>query len=263
MSATAERRLPASFPYVGGKWRMAGRLIGVFPEHRAYVEVFGGSGAVLLAKPRVGVEVVNDVDGEIVNFFRVVREEATRRELMERMLWTPYSREVFETLVRSPVPECPVEQAWRFYCIARMMFGGYRSGRADRHGVNFAPAAQGRWRRSMDLRADRQAGGRDTATLHRQIDRLDEIGERLRGVFIERKDFTYIVDKWDRPETLFYCDPPYIGTEGYYNNGDFGAVRHADLADMLGRIGGRAVVSYYPHEDLDRLYPADRWRRVA
>ena len=253
----AKPRLPAAFPYVGGKWRLAKDIVPMIPEdHQTFVEVFCGSASVALAKGRSHIEVLNDVDGEVANFFEVVREAELRRELMERLLWTPYSRQVFAELCDMAPPADPVRRAWRFWAIARQCFGGYRPAN---NGRSFAGTTRGRWRRSI---SSRHCAGGDAATLHKQIDALDTIGERLRGVYVERKDFAYVLDRWDRDTTVFYCDPPYVGTEGYYDNGCFGAVRHMELANMLNRIRGRALVSYYPHESLEELYPEGRWRRT-
>ena len=253
------KRLPAAFPYIGGKWRMAPKIVKLFPAHHVYVEPFGGSGSVLFAKERSKVEVYNDCDGDCVNFFRVLRDEALTEQLMARLLNTPYSRREYADLCRQDVPADPVLRAWRFWAIARMCFGGYRPANK---GVSFAGATVGRWRRSL---SSRHGFGGDAATLHGKIDELARFRDRLLGVYIEDKDFPYILDRWDGSagETLFYVDPPYFGTEGYYDNGLFPSWRHVELADMLARIKGKAVVSYYPDPQLDELYPADRWQRVS
>ena len=229
----------------------------VLPATNVWVEVFCGSAAVTMAKERSKVEVINDCDGDIVNFFRVLRNTVQTRQLMQLLAFTPYSRREYADLVALPPPADPVQRAWRFWAIARMCYGGYRPAN---HGSNFASRTRGRWRRSL---GSRNGMGGDAATLHNKIDELDRFTERLRGVYIEDKDFTYILDVWDSPKTLFYLDPPYFGTEGYYDNGMFPKHRHYELADCLARIKGKAVVSYYPHPKVDELYPADRWRRVS
>lgn len=249
-------RLPAAFPYLGGKWRLAPRIIAAMPPHRCYVEVFGGSAAVLFAKERSHIECINDVEEDVVNFFRCLQEEATTRQLMARLIFTPYARAEYERFCEMTAPADPVLRAWRFYSMARQMFGGFRPAN---NGRQFAASTRGRWRRSISDKC--QCG--DANTLHYQIDELDRFTERLRGVYIEKKDFVYILQRWDSPETLFYLDPPYVGIEGYYNNGDFGAVRHVELANLLQRIQGKAMVSYYPHPSIDDLYPAERWTRIT
>ncbi len=258
MSATAPiaKRLPAAFPYIGGKWRLAPKIVKLLPEHRVYVEVFGGSGAVLFAKQRTQVEVYNDVDADAVNFFRVLRDETMTDRLMMLLIHTPYSRREYRDLCHMPAPADPVLRAWRYWAIARMCYGGYRPAN---NGKSFAGSTVGRWRRSLSAR--HQLGG-DAATLHNKIDELARFAERLRGVYIEDKDFPYILSRWDSAETFFYLDPPYFGTEGYYDGGLFPTYRHVELADLLARIQGKAIVSYYPHPKVDELYPKNKWRRV-
>lgn len=251
------RRLPCAFPYIGGKWRLAPRIIALMPPHEVYVEVFGGSGAVLFAKERSKVEVLNDCDGEIVNFFRVLQDPGKTDRLMQRLFVTPYSRKVYAEMCERPLPKDDVLRAWVLWARARMCFGGYRPAE---NGFRFAGNTRGRWRRSL---GSRHQGGGDAATLHNKIDELDRFTERLRGVYIEDKDFPYILDWWDSPRTVFYLDPPYFGTEGYYAGGMFPEWRHYELADHLARIKGKAVVSYYPHPKLAELYPEDRWHRAT
>lgn len=250
-------RLSCAFPYIGGKWRMAPKIHQLIPAHTVWVELFCGSASVTMGKERSQVEVINDVDGDVVNFFRVLQDDALTDQLMRRLIFTPYSRRVFRDLCDSPAPSDPVLRAWRFWTLARMCYGGYRP--ANR-GSNFAGSTRGRWRRSLSSR--HQLGG-DAATLHNKIDELDEFTERLRGVYIEDKDFAYILDRWDSDKTLFYVDPPYVGTEGYYDNGAFPAARHRELAYRLQRIRGKAIVSYYPCALVDELYPKARWTRFA
>jgi DNA adenine methylase len=238
---------------------MAPRIVALLPPHNAYVEVFGGSGAVLFAKDRAmsKIEVLNDCDSEIVNFFRVLQDHDRTDALMERLLMTPYSRQVYEEMCDEPIPEDPVLRAWNLWARARMAFGGYRP---CENGKPFSGSTRGRWRRSLSSR--HQKGG-DAATLHNKIDELERFTERLLGVYIENKDFPYILDRWDSPRTVFYLDPPYFGTEGYYDSGLFPEWRHYELADHLARIKGKAIVSYYPHPKVDELYPADRWQRSS
>jgi DNA adenine methylase len=84
--------------------------------------------------------------------------------------------------------------------------------------------------------------------------------ERMRSVVIECRDFAALIRQWDTEDTLFYCDPPYIGTEHYYAQ-DFGDAQHKTLAEALNSVKGRVVLSYGEHGSLDEMYPADRWAR--
>ncbi len=254
MSATTQQaRLPAAFPIVGGKWRLAKRIVGLMPAHDIYVEPFTGAANVFFAKPRARIECLNDIDGDIVNFFRVLGDPAALRRLVDRLRLTPYSREEYERCCCTDPPSDPVGRAWRFYVLARQSFGGYRPAN---NGKAFSGSTRGRWRRSLRINKNEAAVWRDAP------EALLDIAERLRGVFIENRDFRYVIARYDRPDTLFYLDPPYIGHEGYYDRNSFAPVRHVELGNVLNRIQGKAMVSYYPHPSLERLYPADRWRRV-
>ena len=250
-------RLPAAFPYVGGKWRLAPQIIRLLPPHRLFVELFGGSAAVTLAKPRSTIEVLNDIDEDVVNFFTVLRESDLRAQLCDRLHYTPFSRAQFEACVDMPPPADRVLRAWRFYVLARQQFGGFRPAN---YGRGFTGSTRGRWR--TEPGKTRPPGG-CAGTFHRQIGLLGEIAERLRDVHIECRDFAEIIDQWDRPDACFYVDAPYVGTEGYYDNGSFGAIRHVELANALNRARARVLVSYYPHPSLGELYPSARWTRTS
>ena len=99
-----------------------------------------------------------------------------------------------------------------------------------------------------------------------KVDNLPEFARRLRHVSLECKDFRYIIQTYDRPETLFYIDPPYYGVEGakeYYSGAPpFTEQDHLDLAQLLNKIQGKAIVSYYPDPWLDSLYSQGRWHRL-
>lgn len=252
-AAALRPRLPAAVPYIGGKWRLAPKILDRLPPHAVYVEPFSGAASVLFAKSPALVECLNDLEGAVANFFRVLREPDTRQALLDRLLWTPYSRDLFRELCATDPPGDPVAAAWRFYTLARQSYGGYRPGQAC---AAAAGRTRSRWRRDM---FPRSASSGASARMANHLDALDALGARLRSVYIESQDFAQVVERWDSPRTLFYADPPYMDCEAYYNG--FAADDHARLAELLNRVEGRVALSYAPHPALAELYPAPRWRR--
>lgn len=238
--------------YHGGKWMLAPWIISHFPKHRTYVEPFGGAGSVLLQKPRTYSEVYNDLDGEIVNLFRVVRDNGA--SLIEKLRSTPFARKEY-LLSFVPCEDC-IEQARRTVIRSFMGFGSNSLCRNIKSG----------------FRANSSRSG--TTPAHdwaHYPEVLQEIVERLRGVVIECRDAVEIMLQHDSPETLHYCDPPYIhvtrslkmqGVHGYtYEMTD---EQHEQLAEVLHGLRGMVIVSGYRCELYNRLYSTWRTReRIA
>lgn len=233
--------------YHGGKWRLAPWIISHFPGHRIYVEPFGGAASVLLRKPRSYAEVYNDLDGEIVNLFRVLRNPAQARELMRLVKLTPYAREEFDLSYIADGD--PVEQARRTLVRSAMGHGtktttdsktGFRSYTGNNRGA--IPA--------MDWTNVPQA--------------LEAIARRLGGVVIEHRPALDLIAHHDTSESLFYCDPPYLA--GVRNN--YGSYRHEmteddhrQMATALRTLRGMVIVSGYACPLYDDELFVD-WRRV-
>lgn len=232
--------------YHGGKWRLAPWIIDQFPQHRCYVEPFGGGGSVLLRKPRAYAEVYNDLDGEIVNLFAVARDRG--EELAKQCELTPFARAEF---VQSYEPHAdPMEQARRTLARSFMGFGSAS--------VNGQPSG---------FRANSNRSG--TTPAHDWMNYPDALRitiQRLRGVVIENRDAIECMRQHDAPETLHYCDPPYAHETRYLGNKS-GAYRHemsdADhdaLAEALHGLTGMVVLSGYRCGAYDALYK--KWRRI-
>jgi DNA adenine methylase len=221
--------------YYGSKWQLAPWICANLPRHRCYVEAFAGSAAVLLRKPRVPVEYLNDRDGDLVCFFTCLRDRA--QELGRYLAATPLA----EALVEAPRPEDPLERAgWVFL----RSWGRFVGGRTS----TFALSAE-----------------RSPALLYRRaIERLQAAAERLRGVTITGLDFRELFARLDRPGVCFYCDPPYLGEEASYPGG-FAPGDHEALAEAVaGLRHACAAVSYADHPRLRELYPqAAVFRRRA
>ncbi len=232
--------------YHGGKWTLAPWIIGHFPPHRIYVEPFGGAASVLLRKPRVYSEVYNDLYGEVVNLFRVLRNPAQARELVRLVTLTPYSRTEFEEAYIADGD--PIEQARRTLARSFMGFGAF-SAAGGRTGFRTGfrrsgPAAANDWRHYPPV--------------------LAEAVERLRGVTIENRPAVDVIATYDDPAALFYVDPPYPlstrGTDAWYAH-EMTDDDHRTLAATLHACAGMVVVSGYACELYDRELFAD-WTRI-
>lgn len=212
----------SAFPYPGGKTTYWQDIVQYFPEHRRYVEVFGGSAAVLLNKPESYIEVYNDRDRDVVQFFEVVRER--RDELQEWLRCTPFSRELHGEWTAEFFdgyrPEDPVERAGRWFFIRYSQYGGKLNGPSGFK-------ASGKRNEAISFR-----GG---------IDALDEVVERFQEVTVENEDFQDVIERYDRENTLFYCDPPYAGPGDTIYGTEFD---HERLASTLGDCEGYWIVSY-------------------
>lgn len=236
------------FGWYGGKFSHLDWLLPLLPAAHHYCEPFAGSAAVLLNRDPSPVETYNDIDGEVVNFFRVLRDDT---ELLARQIGlTPFSREEFYHAIGKPaIKLTDLERARRFFIRARQA----RTGLAQ-------TATLGRWanckntsRSGMSGVISRWLGG---------IEGLDDIGSRLLSVQIENRPAIDVIRLYDSKDTLFYCDPPYLHT----TRGDSKAYgfemdeeQHHELAAALRRIAGKAAISGYRCELMDRLYKG--WRR--
>lgn len=232
--------------YYGGKWALAPWIISHFRRHNVYVEPFAGGANVLLQKHPAPVEVYNDLHGDIVTFFRVLRDHGA--ELAEAIRLTPYARSEYDACVEALATQDlhPVERARCVYVVAWQGFG-CGAGIGKRTG----------WRRSKD---------RSPLTTSSEWHRLLAVADRLRHVQIEQRPALEVLGVFDSPETLFYVDPPYVTStrcvrwsgDDYVHSMDDAA--HAELLDALDVLEGMVILSGY-RSDLydDRL---SDWQRV-
>jgi len=239
-----------AFGWYGGKFSHLDWLLPQLPECLHYCEPFAGSGAVLLNKEPSPVETYNDIDGEVVNFFKVLRDE--KETLIEQIALTPFSREEFAIACKLDPELTNLERARRFYIRARQV----RTGLAQ-------TASIGRWanckntsRAGMSGVVSRWLGG---------VKQLDFIVERLLRVQIENRPAIDVIKLYDSKETLFYCDPPYIHeTRGDIKSYGFEMTDfdHKELAKTLNSIEGLAAISNYECDLMDELYPANKWTKI-
>jgi DNA adenine methylase len=229
----------AVFPFPGGKSRFASWILDHVPEHICFVEVFGGAAGVLANKDPAtsDVEVYNDRDGDLVHFFEVLRERS--EELVEWLQQVPYSRELHD------------EWAHKF-------FHGYRPTDPVKRAGQFFYLRYTQW----GSKYDSQAGFGTSKVRSRalsyanKIDRLDDFAERFEEVVIENLDWTDVFEKYDSEETVFYCDPPYVGYEDYYL---VNTISHESFVDGLSDLKGDWLCSYEDlPEGFEDVYVLDR-----
>lgn len=247
-AASLRQRRAIAFGWYGGKYSHLDWLLPLLPDAHHYCEPFAGSAAVLLNRAPTKVETYNDLDGEVANFFRVLRDGS--EDLIRAIALTPFSREEFYiALTDQDDASTPQERARRFYVRARQA----RTGLAQ-------TATLGRWanckntsRGGMSGVVSRWFGG---------IEALSGIAERLLRVQIENRPALDVIRCYDSPTTLFYCDPPYP----HESRGDSRAYgfemderAHRELAAMLHTVQAKVAVSGYRCRLMDELYAG--WRR--
>ena len=249
--------LPVTRPllrWLGGKFRLAPWIIANLPPHDIYVEPFGGGASVLLRKPRSYNETYNDLDGEVVNLFRVLRS-ADAPELLRQLSLTPYSREEYEA-ARVLVDE-PVERARRALVRSHLA-----------HGTGGA-----RIDRPTGFRTDGRSGGTNVAGEWAALPcALEAIVARLQGVAIERKPAIELLRAFDDPKVLFYLDPPYLPAtrstksrkpgERYHTYAvEMADADHDELLATAAASSAMIVLSGYPDPRYDNALSG--WRRSA
>lgn len=240
--------------YHGGKWKLAPWIISFFPEHRVYVEPFGGGASVLMRKKRAYAEVYNDLDGEVVSLFRILRDPKGSVELRRLLELTPFAREEFKAAYA--VSSDPIEQARRTLVRAFMGFGSASFN--DSHATGF--------------RHNSNRSG--TTPAHDWVNwpkHVQAFTERLAGVVIECEPAAKVIQDFDgqgNGSTLFYVDPPYPhGTRGNKQSGvrqcyrhEMTDEQHRELAAVLHSVKGMVILSGYPCEMYDNdLYST--WKR--
>ncbi|MCI4348594.1 MAG: DNA adenine methylase [Thermoplasmata archaeon] len=239
-----------AFGWYGGKFSHLDWLLPLLPACDHYVEPFGGSAAVLLNRAPAKLETYNDLDGEVANFFRVLRND--RAALIEAIGLTPFSRREYEAALRPQEPGLrPVERARRFFVRARQS----RTGLAQ-------AASMGRWANCRTVSRSGMSGA--VSRWLGSVEGLPEIAERLLRVQIEDRPALEVVRRYDSLGTLTYCDPPYPhstrGDSRIYAH-EFDEAEHGKLADVLRACRGRVAVSGYRCDLMDSLY--EGWHRWA
>jgi len=216
-------------PWIGGKRRLAKHILPLFPDHLCYVEPFAGGAAMFFLKAQSEVEVLNDCNNELITLYRVLQHHL--EEFYRQFKWAIISRQMFEWLKITP-PETltDIQRAARFYYLQKMAFGG---------------------------KVDNQTFGTATTdpprlNLLRMEEDLSQAHLRLSRCYIEHLDWSKCIDKYDRPKTLFFCDPPYWQTVGY--GVGFEYEQYELLADKMRTIKGKLILTINDHPDMQKLF---------
>jgi len=248
--------IPSPLKWHGGKHYLAAKIVGLMPPHVHYVEPFAGSLAVLLAKDPEGVsEVANDLDGRLTNFWRCLACVNSFAQLRRRVEATPFceaiwgeAREHLERTCHAPDTIC-LGCAWAFFIACRQSLAGRME--------SFAPLSRRRVRRGMN---------EQTAAWLSAVDGLPLVHDRLRRVAIRCQPAVEVIRKEDGPDTLFYCDPPYLhstrATTHEYGPYEMTSDAHADLLHTLATIEGKFLLSGYANAMYDMVAEGRGWRRV-
>lgn len=220
--------------YPGAKWGMAAQIVSLMPPHRSYLEPFFGSGAVLFNKPPSAIETVNDIDGDVANFFRVLREQPNR--LAEALSLTPYARDVFDDAHANRGTD-DFDRAYRF-AIRSKMGHGFRTFKKTGFKVDVYAREQSYcvscWNR---LPAD-----------------LLDAAIRLKSVQIENRNALELIRKFNHDNVLIYADPPYLmeTRKGKQYRCEMTEQEHLELLEALKQHKGSVILSGYPSEMYDR-----------
>ena len=216
-------------PWMGGKRRLAKHLIPMFPEHSCYVELFAGGAALFFLRPQPAkCEVLNDIDGQLINLYRVVQHHFD--EFVRQFDWTLTSREVFARLQSVP-PESmtDIQRAARFFYLQHTAFGGKT---VHQH---FGTTTTSKAWDVSQIRA-----------------KLTAARNRLSGVFIENEPWERCFKRYDREHTFFYADPPYWQTAGYDRAFDW--AQYQLLAKVMSESKGKIMLSINDHPDIRNLF---------
>lgn len=227
-------------PWPGGKSRLAAQLFPLFDnQHTTYIEPFAGAAAMLFLRPEPAKsEVLNDINGELVNLYRVVKHHLD--ELVRQFRWQLVAREEFERNQRTPPTVLTdIQRAARFLFLQKTAFGGKVSG--QNFGVN--------------------AGGPPRINLTRLEEDLSDAHLRLARVTIEHLPWQECMRRYDAPSAFFFCDPPYWQTEGY--GIEFGIEQYQALASTLRSLKGRALLTINDHPDMRKAFAGFRIKRLT
>ena len=237
MTIVNNKSVKSPIKWVGGKSRLREHIISLLPGHTCYVEVFGGAGWVLFGKERSDVEILNDINQDLITFFRVLKHQP--EELIRSFEWELLSRAEFERLASLDVTNLSdLERAHRFYYLIMAAWGGEYN-----------------YPRMQTSIKDGGHGNRLIGALKNLRKRLEPVHERLQTVIIENLDWEECVDKYDRSEDVaMYIDPPYPKNGANYvdNMRDWEA--HQRLADRLNQAKCHWILSSYDNDKVRSLY---------
>lgn len=225
--------------WFGSKTYMVKHILPLLPQHYCYVEVFGGGASLLLNKPLSSVEVYNDIDSSVVDFFRVFQDCVQYERFKHKCMYTPYSKELYLEYLQTWKSESDlVERVHKWFVIVRMSFNGFigKKGYAMSWQRNFANP------------------------FRICVDDMEQLVDRFRCIQIENSSWQIVLDKYDSEQTLFYLDPPYIPSvrkDKTVYQYEMSQHDHQNMIDRLNHIKGKVMLSGYPNQ----LYDGLSWDR--
>jgi DNA adenine methylase len=224
--------------YYGGKQMLSKLIISLIPKHNIYCEPFFGGGAVFFGKTPSKIEVINDTNGELINFYKVIKTNFNKLE--KEIKCTLHSREIHQSakiITEYPQLFDEVKRAWAIWTLANL---------------SYASKLNGSW--GFDIKENKSAKQLQT----KRNSFTNNLSDRLEQVQIENRDALKIIDIWDNKDAFIYCDPPYINTnQGHYKGytkDDF-----EKLLLILSKIKGKFILSSYPSEILARYIKQNKW----
>ncbi len=223
---------------MGGKFYLTDWLTQKIPRHVLYCEVFTGAAHLLFNKPKSQVEVINDIDGHLINFFKVIQDAEKCQILTNVLNLMPYSRKLWQDLryqwKHGNIPGDPIEAAAQWFYLNRTCFSG------DQLRGGFAvPSTTGR---------------NPAQSFRTSIASFGDIADRLQNVTIECLNYADCIQRYDSKDTFFFCDPPYLNAEHYYNRGNFAYDDHRTLSDLLHEVKSKVMITHYQNGLYDELY---------
>lgn len=243
-------KVPNPLKWHGGKYYLASNITALMPPHIHYVEPFAGGLSVLLAKNPNGVsEVVNDVNGDLTNFWDVLKSDGTFDRFRRVVQATPFSEAEWDRSREQLGSADSVLRAVAFFVLCRQSLSGRM--------LHFASLSRNRVRRGMNEQASAWISA---------VDGLALVHERLRKVVILNRPADEVIRTQDGPNTLFYLDPPYVhdtrmGTYEYGEN-EMSTEQHQRLVEIITKLNGRVMLSMYHHPLYDNLVTKSGWRVV-
>lgn len=206
--------------YLGGKSLLANKIIPKMPEHTCYCEVFAGAAWMLFKKQESQVEIINDINTDLVTLYRVVKHHLD--EFVRYLKWILVARDEFARFkIETPEALTDIQRAVRFYYLLRSGYGGKVKDP------------------TFNINTTRRSG----LNLLRLEEELSEVHLRLSRVYIENQPYQKLIERYDRPHTFFYLDPPYHGYEDYYGDGIFSSDDFMVLRDLLASVRGKFIMS--------------------
>lgn len=217
--------------YLGGKSLLAGRIVPMIPKHTCYCEVFAGAAWMLFKKPESEVEIIKDINIDLTTLYRVVKHHL--EAFIQYLKWILISRDEFKRfMIEEPESLTDIQRAVRFYYLLRNSYG--------------AKVAK----QSFNINTTRPSG----FNLLRIEEELSEVHLRLSRVYIENRHYSKIFERFDKPHTFFYIDPPYHGCENDYGAGLFSREDFSLMADILRGIKGKFIMSINDVPDIRTLF---------